>query len=189
MPLGSFLPCFYLRYSHHWVGGFSPCIWGFLRHRVHYGWREAGGAPPSSHRHLYCVQGRPVLRLQSGPGVAVPSWLQGQDPGPYWCCCPVTCGHGCRSGWEARDVCSASQAATGFWSHGFRYLCQGSRVADTDSAFPSVIPPLCVPIHPPLGAHMSVQGYTGILLCWGCFTGYGLKRRDRSNFSPYFCMT
>lgn len=104
MPLGSFLPCFYLRYSHHWVGGFSPCIWGFLRHRVHYGWREAGGAPPSSHRHLYCVQGHPVLRLQSGPGVAVPSWLQGQDPGPHWCCYPVTCGHGCRSGWEARDV-------------------------------------------------------------------------------------
>ena len=55
----------------------------------------------------------------------------------------------------------------------------------TLTAFPSVVPVLYVPVHPPLGVQMSVQSYTGILLCWGCSTGYGLKKRDRSNFSCY----
>lgn len=196
VPLWSFLPCFFQSCCHLWDGRFFPCIWDPLRHMVLYGWGEAVGAGGGSKvpQHLYSAQCCKVWKLQSGPGVSLP-WrrqgpgpLEGQGPGPHCCCCLITCGHGCQSGWEARDMWAASLAANGFWNCGFSCHFQRSTIADTDSTFSSVLTPMCVPIHTHLGVQMHGIIWHPTVL-WMFYQLLTEEETKVAFHSPIFCLT
>lgn len=96
------------------------------------------------------------------------------------------CGHRCR--WEVRVVCAASSAiVTGSLGVRPQLPWLESWVCRNHLPVPSVLPSLCVPVHPPVAVQMCE--FSGHLVCWtevpllccGCFSGCRLKRQSFSS--------
>ena len=112
--------------------------------------------------HLCHVWGCLVCRCRcsgrgrgSGGRVVGVTTVGGTESWPHQCCCPVSCAHRHWCSQEAEVVSAVPPPATGFsGAPGSAAVARGLGSGALRPLFPQLLPPLCVPMHPPSHAQM-----------------------------------